>query len=413
MKKDSAKLNSVSLTPFLSNLPRRLAALDVLRGVTIAGMIVVNDPGSWSHVYPPLRHAEWDGITPTDLVFPFFLYVVGVSIALALAKRRQAQQSSRSILVKILWRSSVLFALGLLLSLIPRFDFANLRIPGVLQRIAVVYFVCALVYLLTNWRGQAWLAAAALLVYWALMTLVPVPIDRVIQGALETGTVASQSGPVSLRGIRRVSEHAIAANLQPGVNLAAWVDRQLIPGRLWQKTWDPEGLLSTIPAIATGITGLLIGALLLSDQARERKVIWLLVSGFVSFVIGGIWSWCFPLNKNLWTSSYVLYTSGLATMTLGTLIWFIDVLGIDGWTFPFQVFGSNAIAAYVLHGVLAKLLAIPLGESGWRLAPAFMAWGQQCGLPAEFVSLLYALSYTLVIYAMVWLMYRWKIFLRV
>lgn len=392
---------------------QRLVALDVLRGITIAGMIVVNDPGSWSHVYPPLRHAEWHGLTPTDLVFPFFLYVVGVSIALSFAKRRERQQANFVMIGKICWRSAVLFALGLLLSLIPRFDLTNLRLPGVLQRIAVVYLVCSLLYLGTSWRVQAWLCAAALVAYWALMTLVPIPIDKVVRESLESGTVPSQSGPISVPGIRQTSDATIAPNLLPGVNLAAWVDRKYIPGRLWQKSWDPEGLLSTIPAIATGITGLLIGALLLSGQSIERKVVWLMVSGFLAFSVGGIWNWAFPLNKNLWSSSFVLYTSALAMMTLGTLIWWIDALAMDGWTYPFKVFGSNAIAAYVFHGLLAKLLAVPLGEAEWRIAPAFMAWGQGWGLPPEFVSLLYALCFTLVVYAIVWGMYRQRLFLRI
>ena len=392
---------------------RRLVALDVLRGMTIAGMIVVNDPGSWSYVYPPLRHAAWHGITPTDLVFPFFLFVVGVSVALAFAGRRERQQTTASMVTRVVWRSALLFALGLLLWLIPRFDFAGLRIPGVLQRIAIVYLVCSLLYLFTNLQVQAGLCIAALVGYCAVMTLVPVPMDRVIRESLETGTVTSQSGPIPVVGLRTVSDQAIAANTQPGVNLAAWVDRQLIPGRLWQMTWDPEGLLSTIPAIATGLTGILVGAMLLSGQPAERKVVWLMVSGFASFTVAGIWSWFFPLNKNLWSSSFVLHTSGLATMTLASLIWLIDVKAIDGWTFPFKVFGSNAIAAYVLHGLLAKSLAIPLGESGWRLAPAFMSWGQQLGLAAELVSLLYALGFTIVIYSIVWIMYRQRIFLKI
>ena len=195
----------------------RLISLDFFRGLTIAAMIVVNDPGSWSYVYPPLRHAEWHGVTPTDLVFPFFLFIVGVSIVLALSKRKS---TNKSICFKIFKRSCILFSIGLALALFPNFDFENLRVAGVLQRIALVYLFCSIIYLKSSNLIQVWLGIICLIVYWIFMTFVPFG-------------------------------DSIAGTLEPGNNFAAWIDQYITPGRMYQKTWDPEGLFSTIPAIAS------------------------------------------------------------------------------------------------------------------------------------------------------------------
>ena len=217
----------------------RLISLDFFRGLTIAAMIVVNDPGSWSYVYPPLRHAEWHGVTPTDLVFPFFLFIVGVSIVLALSKRKS---TNRSIYFKILKMSCILFSIGLALALFPNFDFENLRVAGVLQRIALVYLFCSIIYLKSSNLIQVWLGIICLIIYWIFMTFVPFG-------------------------------DSIAGTLEPGNNFAAWIDQYITPGRMYQKTWDPEGFFSTIPAIASGISGMFCGHIILNKSKDLRDKI--------------------------------------------------------------------------------------------------------------------------------------------
>lgn len=223
----------------------RLLSLDALRGFTIVGMIVVNSPGSWSHVFAPLLHASWHGITPTDLVFPFFLFMVGVSITLAYGRRRDHQTGPKQAYRKILWRVAKIFALGVFLNLWPNFDFEAIRIAGVLQRIAIVFGICALLFITTTWRAQLYLGLAILLGYWASLSLVPVPLDAVNERALETGLVERSHGKEVPVTVQRTGKTSIAPNYEPGTNLAAWVDRQLLPGRMWERTWDPEGVLST------------------------------------------------------------------------------------------------------------------------------------------------------------------------
>ena len=394
----------------------RLISLDVLRGLTIAGMIVVNDPGSWAYVYPPLRHADWHGITPTDFVFPFFLFIVGVSIVLAYTKRKESGAPKGEMVQKIFKRSAIIFGLGVFLWLFPGFDFSNVRLPGVLQRIALVFMACSLIFLNSNWKFQAQLGAVLLLGYWFLLAFVPVPIDETIRLALETGEVKSAAGQLKIGELTKLSESFIAANLEPGANLEAWIDRLIIPMRLYQYTWDPEGLLSTLPSIATGITGMMAGHLLLSQKTKEEKAFFLLLAGFVAMSLGNVWDWFFPFNKNLWSSSFVLYTSGLATMTLGATYYLIDVRKWEGKIlFPFKVFGANAIAAYVLHGVFARFIGMKIGsgEEAQSLKGIFMDMGMTTGFSGEFTSLCYALLYTAFIYVFVWWMYKQRIFLKV
>ena len=274
---------------------KRLISLDFFRGVTIIGMILVNTPGSWNYVYAPLQHAEWNGITPTDFVFPFFIFIVGVSIVLAYTKYLEKGKDRGDMVPKIIRRSLTIFALGIFLNLFPEFDLSNIRIPGVLQRIAIVFFACALLFLYTSKKTQWWIGGGLLVGYWLVIAFIPHP---------ELGLSLSE----------------------PGLNIAAWVDSTLIPGTLYQGTWDPEGILSTLPAIASGISGMIAGHLIVSGRSRERIVIGLMVGGLLAFAAGNVWDWFFPINKNLWTSSYVLYTSGLASMTLGACYYWIDVL---------------------------------------------------------------------------------------
>ncbi len=366
------------------NLSGRLVSLDAFRGITIALMIMVNDPGSWKYVYAPLEHAEWNGITPTDLVFPFFLYIVGVSIALAYTKRKKMGVPKKDMYKKIFYRSLKIFALGIFLSALSPlmhgfqgFHLSDLRVMGVLQRIAVVFFVSALLFLNTGWKTQAKIGAVILVLYYIVMVFVPVP------GA---GIPLLEPGPEG--------------------NIAHWIDSFITPGRLYRGTWDPEGPFSTLPSIVTGISGMLAGTLIVSDKPQDRKIIWLFFLGFIAFVIGGIWDWSFPINKRLWTSSYVMYTAGAASMTLASSLFFVDVLGYKKWTKMAIVFGANAITVYVLSGVFIRIFLF----TGWRtvIFNSFVS----AGLEPKLASFVFAILFTLLCYLPVYWMYRKKIFIK-
>ena len=358
----------------------RLLSLDVMRGITIMGMIIVNTPGSWQYLYPPLEHAEWNGLTPTDLVFPFFLFMIGISITLALSRRKEKGADRRALVIKILKRTAILLLLSFFLKVFPSLNFTNIRIPGVLPRIAVVYLVCSLIFLQTSWKGIARLSVIFLVGYWLLMVLVPVP----------------GIGP---------------ANLEPSTNLAAWLDRLLLPGRLYRGDWDPEGILSTIPSFVTGFAGILTGYLLLSKETAERKIIKMMVAGVLLCIGGYLWSLVFPVNKNLWTSSYVLVTAGFALLLLGTLYWFVDVLKYKRWTPFFVAFGMNAITAYVLHGLLINLFVIDTGDTNPK-AVSYQAL-VSLGLSLEMASFVWAILYMLVCFIPIWIMYKRKIIVKI
>lgn len=361
---------------------QRLLSLDVMRGLTIIGMIIVNTPGSWSHVYPPLLHAEWNGLTPTDLVFPFFLFMVGVSITLAFSKRLAKGDAKSGLIQKTAKRAAIIFGLGLFLALFPKFDFANIRIPGVLQRIAVVYLVCSIIFLQTNWRGILSISGILLLGYWLAMTLIPVP------------------------GVG-------AANLEPGTNLAAWLDSVAMPGRMYQGSWDPEGYLSTIPAIVTGLSGILAGFLIKSGKSNEHKIIWLMVVGTGLCIIGYFWHQVFPVNKNLWSSSYVLVTSGMAALLLGTIYWVVDVQKYQRWTPFFVAFGMNAITAYVLSGTLIDGVVLDFDGDGTAFKTESFQALVSIGLEEKLASFIWALGYLLLCFIPVWIMYKKKIIVKV
>ncbi|MDX1666086.1 MAG: heparan-alpha-glucosaminide N-acetyltransferase domain-containing protein [Saprospiraceae bacterium] len=365
-----------------TSLGSRLISLDALRGFTIAAMIIVNDPGSWSHVYDPLLHADWNGITPTDYIFPFFLFIVGVSIALAYQKRLDQGTDKRPLVKKILIRSAKIFGLGLFLWLWPDFDFSGLRWAGVLQRIALVFLPCALLYLYTDWRTQLKIGVGILFAYWIIMAYVPVP------------------------GIGMPDLSV------PEKNWAHYLDSMLLPGVLWQETWDPEGILSTFPSIATGISGMLIGQLVLGLEGNYKKVGWIMFAGFSMFIIGNIWNWFFPINKNIWTSSFVMNTSGMAALFFGAAILIVDMLGYQKWTTLGRVFGANAITSYVLAGMLTtvfygSLLGMP------ALNRLYMDALTGIGLPAKLASLTYAVIYMMIIYIPAYILYKKKIFIKV
>jgi predicted acyltransferase len=364
-------------------MSKRLVSLDVLRGITIAAMILVNDPGSWEYVYAPLLHAPWNGCTPTDLVFPFFLFMVGVAIAIALGKRMDSGVDTTGLVKKIIKRSAIIFLIGMLLSGFPSYDLSTIRIPGVLQRIAVVYLICSLIFIKTTWVGQLRWAIGLLVAYWFMMNFIPVP------GVGEP-------------------------NLEPTTNLAAWLDNLLLGGHLWSatKVWDPEGILSTIPAISTGLSGVLTGHLLKSQLSETQKVVWLFVTGAICIFLGLFWDLSFPINKALWTSSYVLYTSGIALQCLALCYWFIDVLGYKGWTTPWVAFGMNALSAYVLSGLLARMLGlIKIGEESlksWIFDNWFLSW-----LDPYNASLAFAIVFVLCLFIPSWILYRKGIIIKV
>ena len=363
----------------------RLLSLDVLRGATIAAMILVNNPGSWSHVYPPLRHAEWHGCTPTDLVFPFFLFMVGVSIALALGGRVDRGDPRGAIVVKTLRRGLLLYLFGLLLAGFPSFPWERIRVLGVLPRIAICYVTCALLFLFTSPRVQVRVAAGCLLAYWPLMTLVPVP-----------GI-----------GAPDLSE--------TGANLAAWLDRTLFGRHLWRGgDYDPEGLLSTVPALATTLIGVSAGRLLRSDRPRAEQVLHLLLRGCGLVVLGSVWGWFFPINKALWTSSFALYTGGLALCALGLCVWTFDVRQHPRLARPFTVYGVNALAVFVGSGLLGRTLGslwkLEDGRSAqrWFYQEALASW-----LDPLHASLAYALLWVAAWYGVLEVLWRRGIVLKV
>jgi predicted acyltransferase len=365
----------------------RLLSLDAFRGMTVAAMILVNNPGSWDAIYSPLEHAKWNGCTPTDLIFPFFLFIVGLSIHFAY-QSKVSEGLTKKVFLKITKRTAIIFGLGILLALFPVFSLerlSHLRIPGVLQRISLVFFFCSILYFKTKWLAQIRIAAFFLVSYFLLMTLVPVPGWG-------------------------------SANLEPETNLAAWLDRLLLNGHLWSqsKTWDPEGILSTIPACATGIIGLLTGQLFSTIEQPERRSTWLFFMGCSLVVAGMAWGHFFPINKSLWTSSYVLYTAGIAMQAFACCYWLIDVLGFKKWAMPFVYYGVNAIFVFVASGAIAKLLIrTKIGEEkisvwGFIYKNVYASW-----LEPKNASLAFALTFVLLFLVILWGMYKQKIFIKV
>lgn len=372
----------------MSSKPERLMSLDVFRGITIAGMILVNNPGTWSAIYPPLRHAKWHGCTPTDLIFPFFLFIVGVAITFSLSKRKERGDDQKKLLLQIFRRSIILFALGLIMAGFPYFDISAIRIPGVLQRIAVVYFISSFIFLKASYKTIIYLTGSFLLIYWGLMTLIPVP------------------------GVGY-------SNLEPTTNLAAWLDNLILSGHLWSSTkvWDPEGILSTLPAIGTALLGILTGYLLKSDKDQTTKTVWLFVYGTLLMAAGYIWDGWFPMNKSIWTSSYVVYAAGLALNFLAICYWFIDVKGYKKWAIPFQVYGLNAITVFFLSGIIAKSMYIikVTSAAGEQLTLKtylfeifFLSW-----LDPINASLLWPIMYITIWLGLMWILYAKKIFIKV
>lgn len=360
--------------------PSRLISLDAMRGFTIAAMIVANFPGSEEFVYFTLRHTIWNGLSFTDLIAPTFLFIVGVSIALAYARKVDEGSPKGELYRKIVVRSLKIFAVGMFLNLMPDFDFSNVRWTGTLHRIAIVFLVCAFLFLNTNWKQQAWIGVLTLVAYWLAMTQIPTP---------DVGKVV----------------------LERGQNLAAWVDRKYLPGRMWQGTWDPEGILSTFPSIVTGITGMLAGRWMLSSASPTEKVSYLMTTGLFTAAVGYFWGLTFPVNENLWTSSFVLVTSGFAAMLLGAVYFLVDVLGRKRGTKLGIIFGANAITVYVLADIFAlffyrlKFGGLPLNE---KVVTGLISVGMQ----PELASLLYALFFIGINFIPAYVLYQKRIFIK-
>ncbi len=356
---------------------QRLISLDVFRGVTMASMVIVNNPGDWGHVYAPLLHAPWHGWTPTDLIFPFFLFIVGVSVTLS------AKSASWGTIAR---RAAMICGLGLFLSGYPRFPLATWRIPGVLQRIALCYFVTAAIFKTTkSMRAVTSIALGLALAYWAILMLVPPP-------------------------------GGVAGDLTAEGNLGAYIDRAIFGAHLWKPRWDPEGLLSTIPAISTTLLGLVAGLWLRSAAAPTRKATALILAGAAGIAAGYAWNTVFPINKNLWTSSYAVFTAGAASLLLGLCYWAIDVRGWKGWTKPFVILGTNAITLFVVSGLLVKTLAaIRITDAGTPVSLshyAYVHYFAPLAAPKN-ASLLYALAHLALMFALLAWLYRRRIFLRV
>ena len=367
---------------------QRLRSLDAFRGLTIALMILVNMPGSWSHVYAPLEHAEWFGWTPTDLVFPFFLFIVGVSLVFSLTQRRVAGAPAVSLYRHLVVRSAVLFGLGVLLNAYPSFTWGTLRLTGVLQRIAMAYLIVALIVLKTSIQSQVWITAALLLGYWGLLIGIPVP-------GFPAGT------------------------LTPEGNLAGWLDRAMLGTHGYTHSpTDPEGLLSTLPATATVLTGVLTGHWLRSAHDRHDILAWLYAAGWTLLLTGLLWSVWFPISKKLWTSSYVLFTTGAALHLLALCYWTIDINGWQRWAQPAVIYGRNAIAAYVGHILVIRTLlkalsyTQPDGSSSnayaWLYEHLFVVWaGPWLG------SLAFAIANVLLWLGILTIFYQWRLFIKV
>ena len=353
-----AALNTTGALPLAeASQPGRLISLDVFRGLTVMAMTLVNNPGDWGHIYPPLEHAEWNGCTPTDLIFPFFLFIVGVSLVYALDGAKRRGDPLGPLVARVARRAALLFGLGVLTSLYPHFDFSTVRILGVLQRTGLVFFGCSVIFLTTGWRTQLAILGALLVGYAVLLQVVPVP----------------SVGP---------------ASLEPEANLGAWLDRLVITvPHLWKssRTWDPEGLLGTLPALGTGLLGALAGQWLRRPGPEPAaKVAWLFVAAGAAILLGLIWDPWFPINKALWTSSYVLYAGGLALATLAALYWLCDVQGHRRCTGPAMDYGVNAITVFFLSAILSRTFGLfqlpgPQGNTvgfsewlyRWGIAPLF------------------------------------------
>lgn len=374
----------------------RLLSLDAFRGFTIAAMVLVNNPGDWSHLYSQLAHAKWHGWTFTDWIFPFFLFIGGMSMALSLGRLAAAGADKPALLRKLALRAGLIFLIGFLLNLIPQFDLATVRIPGVLQRIAICTLLAAPIVLYFTWRQQIVWIVALLAGYSVWMLAFPVP------------------------GIG-------AGVLEPGQDAGAYVDRLLLDGHMWvqSRTWDPEGLLSTIPALCSQLLGVLAGRWLLSAHARTEQTVWMLLAGLGLLWLGAILDVVLmPINKSLWTPSFCLFMTGWALIVFSAFYWLLDVMPQAAWRAraarwaqPFVIYGMNALFIFAFSGLVAKLLGFVkvTGSDGVKVPVSNVLYAPLRALDIAPVnsSLLYALLFNASMFAVAWFMWRKKWFVKV
>lgn len=374
----------------------RLQSLDAFRGATIAAMILVNNPGTWDAVYPPLRHAAWHGWTLTDWIFPFFLFIVGVAMVFAFARRMEQGVLPNRLYRQVVSRSLKIFLLGLFLNGFPfgllghQFDLGTLRIPGVLQRIAACYFLASIIYLHTGLRTQLLVLGGLLAGYWGILTLVPVP------------------------GFG-------AGVLEPVGNICWYVDSHLLAGHTWTGApapgFDPEGIVSTLGALATTLSGCVLGQWLRSNHTKEEITAWAFVAGNVSLLLGVVLDLWIPINKNLWTPSYVVFMNGWALTVFATMYWLIDARDYRAWATPLVIYGMNAIAVFVVSGILARLIVLVKihGSDGSEISLKTYVFEHVYRAVASPLnaSLLFALSFVMLMYLFVWGLWKKQWFFKV
>jgi predicted acyltransferase len=356
----------------------RLVSLDAFRGATIALMVLVNTPGDGSHVYAPLEHADWHGWTPTDVVFPSFLWIVGLTLTLSFRKRLAAGASRADLFRQALRRAAVLFGLGLFLYGFPHFDLSTWRILGVLQRIAICYLAGAAIWLTSGLRGRLAWTAGLLASYWMLMIMVPVP--------------GFGAGNLSVEG-----------------NFAHYVDSLVLGSHNYgqTKTWDPEGIVSTLPAIATVLLGMFAAQVLALRRPLGERLAWMLAIGIGLLAVGLVCDQWLPINKKLWTTSFALFMAGLNFVLLAGFAWVVDGLGWRKAVRPFTILGMNAIAIYMISELLDSIL----WTLHWR-APLYRTVFAPLASPIN-ASLLYAVTYTLLMFLIACVMYKRGLFLKV
>ncbi len=366
----------------------RLQSLDIFRGITVAAMILVNTPGNGEQVYAPLEHSKWNGCTPTDIVFPSFLFMVGISIVYALKNKRSDASTHAAVLLGAFRRMLLIIGIGLGIQLFYHFDFSTLRYPGVLQRIGVVYFISTVLYLKLGNRALTYVFAFSLLAYYFLMAFVP-----------------AGGGQLT--------------NLEPDTNLAAYIDRAVFTFKHMKKDtkfWDPLGLLSTLPAIGSTLFGVGIGLLLnRPDIDGQRKTILLFLTGSLAILAGQFWDLFFPINKPLWSSSYVLYTSGICSLGFAMTYWWVDLEKRGKGLWLFLVFGKNAISAYVLSEIFPTIINYIRFKSGGETLSGMDFFYSQVFLPimsAKNASLLGACLFVGFIWLLMYPLYRRNIFIK-
>jgi predicted acyltransferase len=368
----------------------RLISLDAFRGATIALMILVNTPGTWGHVYAPLRHAQWHGCTLTDLVFPFFLFIIGVSMRFSFEKYEFCKWGP--LFKKVLWRTITIFTIGLLLNAFPfvrqDWDWSHFRIMGVLQRIALAYIMASFIVVRADIIGIVKISLGLLFGYWILL--------------------------MGYGWYSGLDPYALKSNLILIVDAYIFGENHLYGGT--GIAFDPEGLLSTIPSIVTVLIGFLVGTMIKTAEDHKDNTQRMAVLGALLIIFGWGWGFVFPINKQLWTSSYVLYTSGIATVVLAGLIWLVDVKGLKTWTKPFVIFGANAIFLYAASGIWVKILLKISFELDGKMISGYGYLYQTVFQPFAGDlngSFLFALFHVFMFWLILAWMYRKKIFIKI